>query len=89
MTYGPSENTLTSLGSSPPSNVQKDPSTASNQLSIHAPRKVDQEMSNMPFKVELTLGEIACLKKCNRLRSYQAHSILQVEVTFSIKIKAY
>lgn len=40
-------------------------------------------------RVELTLGEIACLKKCNPLRSHQAHSILQVEVTFSIKTQAY
>ena len=77
---------LTCSGSSPPSKVQYDASTASSQLSNPPPAKQLLAVI-MKLRAKLTFNHVSYLQKCDWLRIRQAHSIFKIKWTLSVEIK--
>lgn len=83
-----SEERLASVGSSPPSNVQKDLSTASSQLSKLAPViEIVNIRLEVNGKMRNAFDEISGLKERNRLRVGEAHGVFQIKIALSIVTK--
>lgn len=80
--------TRTCSGSSPPSKVQNEPSTASSQLSKPAPKiAYEENVTNAVNARGLTLDEIPGLKKGDFLGVGQAHCVFEIEVALAVEVE--